>query len=79
MKTLNEKLVNAYAEVMKDANISKQDVSKDLREAHRLVREMMNWMEMASYRINEMDKNGLLSVREVTKQVKELAKSMKIK
>jgi len=79
METLNEKLVDAYAEVVADANITKQDVMMDLKKAHRLTREMMNWMEMASHRLSEMDSNGLLSVREVTKQIEELAKSMKIK
>ena len=79
METLNEKLVDAYAEVLRDASITTQDVMVDLRRAHRLTREMSNWLESASYRLNEMDKNGLLSIRDITRQVEELAKSMKIK
>ena len=79
MDTLNEKLVDAYAEVMADANITGGDVMGDLKKSHRLVREMMNWLEMASYKLNEMDSNGLQSIREITKNIEELARSMKIK
>jgi hypothetical protein len=79
METLNEKLVDAYAEVMADANITGGDVMRDLKKSHRLIREMMNWLEMASHKLNEMDSNGLLSIREVCRNIEELARSMKIK
>ena len=79
METLNEKLVDAYAEIIADANITGDNVMKDLKKSARLVREMLNWLEMASYRVYEMDKNGLLSIREIIKNIEDLAKSMKIK
>lgn len=80
METLNEKLVEAYADVLaSDGGLNSQDVRNDLRKAYRLVREMSNWLETASYKLNEMDKNGLRSIHEITEQVEKLAKSMKIK
>lgn len=78
MKTINERLADAYSEVISDSSITKEDVYQELKKSHRYTVEMMKWLEAVTYRLNEMKVNDLLRIRDITKKVEELAKSMKI-